>query len=183
MPTFYQLASVFLKIGLLGFGGPFSLIAIMQKEVVERRGWLSTDDFTQSVGIGAVTPGPIFFAAAIFVGYRLRGLRGAALCGLCALLPGFILVVAAAALYVRVEQNPWTHAFSRGIAAGVLGLFVSVLWKTGRETAKNLRDVAFIAAAFIALSLFKIDPIALIVVAGLTGAWLFRPNGPPREER
>jgi chromate transporter len=176
MATLWQLAAVFLKIGLLGFGGPFSLIAIMQKEVVERRKWLTAEDFTHCVGIGTITPGPIFFASAIFVGYRLRGFRGAAICGGGALLPGFILVVAVAALYVRIEQHPWVLIISRGIAAGVLGLFVSVVWKTGKAAAKNFRDAALMAAAFIALTFFKIDPIVLIIFAGLIGAWLFQPQ-------
>lgn len=170
-----QLAWVFLKIGALGFGGPFSLLAIMQKEVVERRHWLTADDFTQSVGIGTVTPGPIFFAAAIFIGYRLRGIPGATVCGVCALLPSFILVVAIAALYTQVEQNGWVIAFSRVIAAGVVGLFLSVVLKTGRATVTEVRGAALAAAVFVALEIFKIDPLLLIIAAGLAGAWLFRP--------
>lgn len=171
-----QLAAVFLKIGFLGFGGPFSLIAIMQKEVVERHRWLTAEDFTQSVGIGTVTPGPIFFAAATFVGYRLRGMRGAAVCGMGALLPSFLLVVAIAAFYVQVEHNLWVMIISRGIAAGVVGLFISVVWKTGRSTAKSFQDAALIVVAFVALAFFKIDPILLIVLSGLIGAWLFQPH-------
>jgi chromate transporter len=182
MVSLSQLAAVFLKIGLLGFGGPFSLIAIMQKEVVERRKWLTSEDFTQSVGIGTITPGPIFFAAATFVGYRLRGVRGAAVCGLSALLPSFFLVVAIAAFYVQVEQNPWVMIISRGIAAGVVGLFISVILKTGRSTARNIPEAALIVVFFIALAIFKIDPIVLIVLAGLIGAWLFKPPAPTLPE-
>ncbi len=170
-----QLAWVFLKIGALGFGGPFSLLAIMQKEVVERHQWLTVDDFTQSVGIGTLTPGPIFFAAAIFIGYRLRGIPGAAVCGICALLPNFILVVAIAALYAQVEQNAWIIAISRGIAAGVAGLFLSVVLKTGRATVSDVRSAVLVAAVFVALAFFKVDPLLLIVAAGLGGARLWRP--------
>ena len=94
-----HLALTFLKIGALGFGGPFSLIAIMQKEVVERRDWMTAEEFTESVGVGTLTPGPIFFAAAVFIGYRLRRLPGASICCvLCTLLPSFVLVVAISAL-------------------------------------------------------------------------------------
>ena len=126
-----QLAPSFLKIGALGFGGPFSLLAIMEKEVVERRRWLAPEEFAQSVAMGTITPGPIFFAAAVFVGYRLRGLAGAVTCGACTLLPSFVLVVVMAALYVQAEQNAWIVAASRGLAAGVVGLFVSVVLRTG----------------------------------------------------
>jgi chromate transporter len=170
-----QLALTFLKIGALGFGGPFSLLAIMQNEVVERHRWMTADEFTQSVGIGTMTPGPIFFAAAIFVGYRLRGILGAAICGLGMLLPSFILAVIIAALYVEVESSPLVLGTLHGIAAGVVGLFLSVVLKTGRSTAKDARDAAWMVVAFIALALFKVDPLWLIVIAGIAGAWLLRP--------
>ncbi len=175
MVSLPQLALTFLKIGALGFGGPFSLLAIMQKEVVERRKWLTADEFTQSIGIGTMTPGPIFFAAAIFIGYRLRGILGAVVCGLSTLLPSFILVVVIATLYIQVEQNAWVMAITRGVAAGVVGLFLSVVLKTGRATAKDSRSVALVLVAFVAVAFFKIDPLLLIVVAGLAGAWLMRP--------
>jgi chromate transporter len=171
-----QLGLTFLKIGALGFGGPFSLLAIMQKEVVERNKWLTADEFTQSVGIGTVTPGPIFFAAAIFVGYRLRGIPGAAICGLGTLLPSFILAVILAALYVEVESSPLVMGTVRGIAAGVVGLVLSVVLKTGRSTMKDVRSIVWVVLAFIAMALLKVDPLLLIVIAGITGAWLLRPS-------
>lgn len=171
-----QLALTFLKIGALGFGGPFSLLAIMQKEVVERHHWMAVDEFTQSIGIGTMTPGPIFFAAAIFIGYRLRGIPGAVIAGLGVLLPSFILVIVIAALYVQVEESAWVMAITQGIAAGVVGLFLSVVLKTGRATAKGLRGAAWVLLAFVAVAFFKLDPLVLIVFAGLTGAWFLRPT-------
>jgi chromate transporter len=171
-----QLALTFLKMGALGFGGPFSLLAIMQKEVVERRRWLTEDEFTQSIGIGTMTPGPIFFAAAIFIGYRLRGIVGALVAGLGILLPSFILVVVIATVYAQVEQNAWVIAITHGIAAGVVGLFLSVVLKTGRGAAKDARGIAMVLIAFAAVVFFRVDPLLLIVVAGLGGAWLMRPT-------
>ena len=170
-----QLAVTFLKIGALGFGGPLSLLAIMQKEIVERRKRLTAEEFTQSVGIGTMTPGPIFFAAAIFIGYRLRGVSGAVVCGLGTLLPSFILAVIIAAFYVEVESSPLVMATVHGISAGVIGLFLSVILKTGRATAKDARSVAWIVITFIALAFLKVDPLVLIVIAGIAGAWWLRP--------
>ena len=170
-----QLAKTFLKIGALGFGGPFSLLAIMQKELVERRKWMTAEDFTQSVGIGTLTPGPIFFAAAVFVGYRLRRTPGAIVCGLGTLLPSFILVLVIAMVYVEVQSSPSVTAIVHGIAAGVVGLFISVVLKTGRSAMKDLRSIALAVVTFVALAFFKADPLVLIVAAGLIGAWLLRP--------
>ena len=170
-----HLALTFLKIGALGFGGPFSLIAIMQKEVVERRNWMTAEEFTESVGIGTLTPGPIFFAAAVFIGYRLRRLPGASVCVLCTLLPSFVLVVAISALYVGVEANPVVMATMHGITAGVIGILASVVLKTGHSAIKGLRSVPLVVITFVALAFFKMDPVVLIVAAGLIGAWLLQP--------
>ncbi len=170
-----QLASSFLKIGALGFGGPFSLLAIMEKELVQRRRWLQPEDFAHSVAMGTITPGPIFFAAAVFAGFRLRGLAGAIVCGGCTLLPSFALVVAMAALYVQAEQNTWIVAASRGLAAGVVGLFVSVVVRMGRTSIQDWRAAAIVAVVFLAAAVLKVDPILLIIVAGIGGAWLLRP--------
>lgn len=169
-----QLASAFLKIGALGFGGPFSLLAIMQKEIVERRNWMTPEDFTQSVGIGSLTPGPIFFAAAIFVGYRLRGISGATVCGLGTLLPSFILVVIIAMLYAEVATSLLVTAIVQAIAAAVVGLFLSVVLATGRSLAKDVRCIVLTVISFIALTFFKADPLLLIVAGGVIGAWLLK---------
>jgi chromate transporter len=171
-----QLALTFLKIGTFGFGGPFSLLAILEKEMVERHKWLTAQDFTQSVGIGTLTPGPIFFAATVFVGHRLRGVPGAVVCGVCSLLPSFILVLAIATLYVEVESSPLVMAIVHGISVAVVGLFISVVVKTGRSTMKDLRGVATVAIAFILLAVFEVDPLVLIVSAGILGALLLQPK-------
>jgi chromate transporter len=175
-----QLAFSFLKIGALGFGGPFSLLAIMEKEVVERRRWLAPEDFAQSVAMGTITPGPMFFAAAVFVGYRLRGLAGAVVCGAGTLLPSFVLVVVMAALYVQAEQNAWIMAASRSLSAGVVGLLVSVVLRTGRSVVHGWQAAFIVIAIFLALAVLKIDPIVLIVAAGLGGACLLRPAPAPK---
>jgi len=171
-----QLALTFLKIGTFGFGGPFSLLAIMEKEMVERRKWLSAEDFTQSVGIGTLTPGPIFFAATIYIGHRLRGIPGALVCGVCTLLPSFILVLAIAALYVELQSSPLVMAIVHGISVGVIGLFVSVVIKTGRSTMKDLWSIAMVTVTFILLAFFKVDPLVLIVSAAVFGGLLLQPK-------
>ena len=171
-----QLALTFLKIGTFGFGGPFSLLAILEKEMVERHKWLTAEDFTQSVGIGTLTPGPIFFAATVYIGHRLRGIRGAVVCGLCVLLPSFILVLAIAALYVELQSSPLVMAIVHGISVAVIGLFVSIVIKTGRSTMKGMLSIAIVTGAFILLALFKVDPLLLIASAAVFGGLLLQPK-------
>ncbi len=164
-----------LKIGTLGFGGPFALLAILQKELVERRRWLSAAEFNECAGVGAMMPGPIFFATAVLAGHRLRGLAGAAACALGLLLPGFALVVAIAALYVQIRQTPWVAAISRGMAAGVIGLIASVVFNAGRSSIRAIRDAALVVIALAALAVFQSDPLLVIAAAALAGALWLRP--------
>jgi chromate transporter len=178
-----ELASVFLKIGALGFGGPFSLLAIMQKEVVESRKWMTAEDFAQSVGIGTLTPGPIFFAAAVFIGYRLRRAPGAIVCAFSTLLPSFILVIAISALYVEIEANPAVTAALNGIAAGVVGLLASVVLQSARSAIKGPLRGLLAGVTFVALVFVNADPVVLIIGAGLAGAWLLRPAQPAQVAR
>lgn len=164
-----------LKIGALGFGGPFALLAILQKELVERRRWLGPAEFNECAGVGAVMPGPIFFATAVLAGHRLCGLAGAAACALGLLLPGFALVVAIASLYVQARRTPWVAAVSGGMAAGVVGLIASVVSNTGRPAIRAARDAALALVALAALAIFKSDPLLVIAAAALSGALWLRP--------
>jgi chromate transporter len=167
-----------LKIGALGFGGPFALLAILQKELVERRRWLTTAEFNECAGVDAMMPGPIFFATAVLAGHRLRSLAGAAACALGLLLPGFVLVVAMATLYVQIRQTPWVAAISGGMAAGVVGLIASVVFNATRSTVRAARDVVFVVVALKALALLKSDPLLVITAAALAGALWLRPKTP-----
>lgn len=167
-----------LKIGTLGFGGPFALLAILQKELVERRRWIAASEFNECAGVGAMMPGPIFFATAVLAGHRLCGLAGAAACALGLLLPGFVLVVAIAALYVQARQTPWVAAVSTGMAAGVIGLIASVVFNAGRASIRAARDAAVAAVTLTALAVFKSDPLLVIAAAALAGALWLRPAAP-----
>lgn len=169
-----------LKIGVLGFGGPFALLAILQKELVERRRWLTPIEFNECAGVGAMMPGPIFFATAALAGHRLCGLAGAAVCAMGLLLPGFLMVVAIAALYVQVRQTPWVIAVSNGMSAGVVGLIASVVFNTGRTTVRAARDGALMLLALAALAVFKSDPLLVIAATALVGALWLRPAPQPQ---
>lgn len=127
-PSLAAMAVTFLKIGTFGFGGPYALLAFLEKEVVSGRGWLTAEDFAESAAVGAVTPGPIFFSAAVHVGYRLRGLAGATLAAVTSLAPAFALAVVFAALYLRVEGLPQVGATARAMTAAVTGLLVAVVF-------------------------------------------------------
>jgi chromate transporter len=164
-----ELAAVFLKLGALGFGGPFALLALMEREVVARRQWLTAEEFAESTAIGTLTPGPIFFAAAVHAGYRLRGLAGAATAAVCVLLPSFTLATLLAAWYVRVEALPAVTGAARGASAAVAGLLGTLAVRQGRGLAGDRFGLVVGGLAFLALTLFKVNPALVILAAAAAG--------------
>ncbi|MGE5509112.1 MAG: chromate transporter [Chitinophagales bacterium] len=174
-----ELALVFLKLGALGFGGPFALLALMEREVVGRRRWLSAEEFAESVAIGTLTPGPIFFAAAVHAGYRLRGLAGAVIAAVCSLLPACALATLLAALYVRVETLPAMVGAARGASAAVAGLLGTLAVRQGLGLRRDRFGLAVGAGSFLALALLKVNPALVILAAAAAGA-AARPRGEAR---
>lgn len=170
-----SLFRAFLKLGTIGFGGPFALLSLLEQEMVKRRAWLTPEQYAEAVAAGQMTPGPIFSGAAFYTGYRLRGLAGALVVAVAAHLPGFLLAVAAAALYLQFRDLSWVAGASRGIGAAVVGLLLAVTLRTGRSLIRDARGIAVAAGAFLAVALARFDPLAIIVAAGLAGIWLYRP--------
>ena len=80
-----------------------------------------------------------------------------------------------AALYVEIQQIPWVLAITKGIATGVVGLFLSVVLNMGRSTVTDKRSLSLVIVAFVMMALFKMDPLLLIVLGGMAGAWFLRP--------
>ena len=174
MPTLGRLFLVFLKIGSLAFGGAYGMLAFFQRELVDRRRWLREDELAEGVAIGQVTPGPPIVNTGIFVGYRLRGAPGAVVVTLGQVLPGFVLVVALAALYRELRSVPLLASALKGVGAAVVGLLGSVVLGLGRKEVDGPPPAALAFASFALLSLGRANPALLVAAAGLAGLLLFR---------
>jgi chromate transporter len=172
--TCFELFKVFLKIGCLGFGGPFALLAIMEKEVVKQRGWVTPEEFAQSTAIGTLTPGPIFFAAAVHIGYKLKGIKGAIITSISSLLPAFLLTIALAFFYIKVQTLPFIIGITKGITAAVVGLLIMMTFRTGKSIIKDSYGVILAVFSFLILELFKLNPVWVIIASGLLGIVIYR---------
>ena len=165
---------VFLKIGTLAFGGVYSMLAFFQREVVTKRRWLTEDEFSEGVAVGQITPGPPIVNTGIYIGYRLRGFKGAAVTVAALVLPGFIIVLGLGWLYFHYGNTASFRPVLKGLGASVVGLLLSVVFRLGKELLKNAATVIFALSAFVLLLFFKVNPILLILAAGLIGRLVFR---------
>jgi chromate transporter len=162
-PVVGQLDWLLMKLGALAFGGGFTLIPLIQEEVVTRLGWLTTREFIDGIALGQVTPGPIVITAT-FVGYKMAGVVGAVLSTLAVFFPSFLVLVGTVPHYDRIKRLPVVQWMVKGVLAGFIALLVFVLWQFGRASLVDWKTGAVAAAAFLALR-WKVD--LLIIVGGV----------------
>lgn len=132
-----ELALLFLKLGLIGFGGPAAHIALMEDEVVGRRRWMSREDFLDLLGATNFIPGPNSTELAIHIGFRRAGWSGLLTAGLCFIIPAVVIVLATAVAYVKFGKLPNVAVFFDGMKPVILAIILHALWKLGRAAIKN----------------------------------------------
>lgn len=163
-PTFREALTVWARIGVLSFGGPAAQIALMHREVVEEKGWLTEKQFLNTLSFCMLLPGPEAMQLATFSGWRLHGLAGGLAAGLLFVLPGALVVLALAAFYVTYGDAPLAEALFLGVKAAVVVIVIEALLKVSKRALKRwdhwlLASLAFVAIFFLAL------PFPLIVLA------------------
>jgi chromate transporter len=180
-----EIARLFLKLGTVAFGGPAAHIAMMEDEVVRRRGWLSRDEFLDYLGATNLIPGPNSTEMAIHIGHARGGWRGLLVAGICFILPATFIVAALAWAYVRFGNLPAAEALLYGVKPVVMAVVAQALVGLGRSAVKS-PALALLGAAALAANLFGVSELLLLIVAGVTAAALrtARQGGPaePRAE-
>jgi len=160
---------VFLKIGAFAFGGVYSILTFLERELVKKRKWLSHDEFAESVAIGQLTPGAPIVNTGLFIGYTLRKLRGALATVVGLVLPSFVLVLIMAFIYIRFKDITLLKAMLKGVGAAVVGLITSVVYRMSRKILIDVKSIAFAITALIGLAVFKLNPIVLIIASAIAG--------------
>ena len=129
----------FVWLGTTGFGGPIALVGYMQRELVERRRWVSSEEYVEGLALAQLAPGPMAAQLAIYLGYLRRGILGASLVGLAFVGPSFLMVFAIAAAYVRYGGLPWMQPAFYGIGAAVIAIVARSAWKLARMVLRKDR--------------------------------------------
>ena len=160
---------VFLKIGAFSFGGAYSMLAFFEKELVERRKWLTHDEFIEAVAIGQMTPGPPIVNTGICIGYKLKKIKGALTATVGQSFTGALFAVVLAIFYIKAKNNILLHSVMKGVGAAVVGLLLSIIYKMAVKTIRDYKSAIFALSAFFALALFRLNPIGLILASGILG--------------
>lgn len=166
----HEVTRVFARIGLLSFGGPAAQIALMHKELVEDRPWLTERQFLNALSFCMLLPGPEAMQLATYAGWRIGGVRGGLIAGLLFVIPGAFVMLALASVYAVHGGVPLVQALFLGIKAAVIVIVVQALVKVSKKALTGALPYALAAVAFLGIYALQI-PFPLIVLgAGLIGA-------------
>ena len=173
-PSLQDVFMQFLIIGAISFGG--GIIAYERILLVEKRKWLSPDDFMGYLAISQTMPGLNSVNLAVLAGDHLRGVRGAISAALGLILPGSLFVLAIGIAYAKNSDHPLANLILAGIAAAACGLLAAITYRIGEDHWRHLKSLAIIATTFCLMSIVKLSlPFVLIIMAPVC-LYLYRPS-------
>ena len=157
----------FFKIGLFTFGGGYAMVPIIQREVIDRRGWVDRDEFVELLTLAQSAPGPIALNTSVFVGYKMRGYAGALAALLGVVVPAFTVILIVAIYFAQFRENVYVNAAFKGMRPAVVALIVSPIVSLSR----GMGAWKYVLAAAVALFVWwsGVSPIWLIIVAAAVG--------------
>lgn len=168
-PTFREALVVWIKIGLLSFGGPSGQIALMHQELVEKRRWISDGRFLHALNYCMLLPGPEAQQLSIYIGWLLHRTWGGIVAGTLFVLPGALLLWAVSYVYVAYGQVPWIDAVFYGLKPAVIGIVACAVLRIGKKALKTPALWAVAAASFIGIFFLKLPFPFIVFSAGLLG--------------
>ncbi len=168
-PTLTDMLRVFGRIGIYSFGGPAAQIAVMHKELVEDRPWLSEDGFLRALSFCMLLPGPEAMQLATYAGWRLRGVTGGLMAGLLFVLPGALVISLLVGLYAAFGQVPGVQAAFLGVKAAVVIIVLQALRKLAGKALHGADGWLLAGIGFVALYALNIPFPVVVLGAGIYG--------------
>ena len=171
---FLQLFLTYLKIGTFTLGGGYAMLPLIQREVVDNKGWIDEEEFLNMIALAQAAPGLIAVNSAIFIGWRVGGWRGVAGAVLGAVLPSFVIILAIAMIFTEWKELPAVEAVFKGLRPAVVALIAAPLVKMaraaingkgakGKTLTVNLLPLIVSLAAVILIWLLHVNPVWVIL--------------------
>lgn len=173
----FQLFYIFFKIGTFTIGGGYAMIPLIEAEIVTKKGWVAKEDFLDLLAIAQSAPGVFAVNIAIFIGYRLRGVRGCIVTALGAILPSFLIILCIALFFLRFKENPTVEAIFRGIRPAVVALIAAPTFNLAKAAKINRYTIWIPIISALLIWLLGFSPIWIILLAGIGGyVWKLKIN-------
>ena len=169
MTTLPELTRAFARIGILSFGGPAAQIALMHRELVDEKKWVTEEEYLSALSFCMLLPGPEAMQLATWIGWRKHGTLGGLIAGGLFVLPGALIVLALSMIYAAWGTLPLVAAMFTGVQAAVLAVVIEALLRVSKRALKSRTQRIIAALAFIALFAFAAPFPFVILAAGLWG--------------
>ena len=166
---YWESFKTFFKIGMFTLGGGYAMIPIIEEEVVNRHRWVDKEEMLDLIAIAQSCPGVFAINISIFVGYKLKKVRGAIATALGTALPSFLIILAIAMFFHQFEDNRYIAAMFRGIRPAVVALIAVPTFNLGKSAQLNRFTVWIPVVSALAIWLLGVSPIWVIILAGLGG--------------
>ena len=166
---YWQLFSSFFRIGGFTLGGGYAMIPLIQHEVVEKKKWMSEEEFLDMVAMAQSAPGVIAINTSIFVGYKLKGLKGSIACALGSSLPSFLIILTIAICFTSFADNPTVERIFKGIRPAVVALIVAPLWKMSKAAKLTWKTAIIPIVAALLIWQLNVSPILIVLIAIIGG--------------
>ena len=160
---FFQLFWTYLKIGTFTIGGGYAMLPLIQREVVDRRGWIDEQEFLNMIALAQAAPGLIAVNSAIFIGWRIGGWKGVCGAVLGAVLPSFLIILGIAMVFADWKELPAVEAVFKGIRPAVVALIVAPLFKLAKSAKISWLTALIPIAAALLIWLGGVNPVWVIV--------------------
>ncbi|MEG2425299.1 MAG: chromate transporter [Oscillospiraceae bacterium] len=174
MSELFSLFFSFFKVGLFTFGGGYAMLPIIEREIVEKKKWITSEELLEYFSLSQCTPGVIAVNTATFVGSKKRGFWGAMFATIGVIVPSILIIVSLANILQRLDKFPAVnHAFAAirpAVAALIFGSFISIF----KANVKSIFEILLCIVSFILVAFFNISPIIVVIIGtifGLSALW------------
>lgn len=171
---YLQLFLVFCKIGMFTIGGGYAMIPLIESEIVDKRKWIKQEDFLDLLAIAQSAPGVFAVNISIFIGYKLKGIRGGFATTLGAVLPSFVIILVIAMFFTNFKDNPIVEKIFKGIRPAAVALIAVPTFNMAKTARINRYTFWIPAVSALLIWLLGVSPIWIIIAAGAGGYILGR---------
>jgi len=169
MNQYWELFKIFFRIGAFTIGGGYAMVPLIEDEIVAKRKWIKSEDFLDLLAIAQSSPGILAVNIAIFVGYRLKGMKGSLVTSLGAILPSFLMILAIALFFQQFKSNVYVEKVFKGIRPAVVALIAAPTFKLGKSAKINRYTIWIPIISALLIWLLGFSPIWIIIAAGVGG--------------
>ena len=169
MNQYWELFKIFFRIGAFTIGGGYAMVPLIEDEIVAKRKWIKSEDFLDLLAIAQSSPGILAVNIAIFVGYRLKGMKGSLVTSLGAILPSFLMILAIALFFQQFKDNVYVEKIFKGIRPAVVALIAAPTFKLGKSAKINRYTIWIPVISALLIWLLGFSPIWIIIAAGAGG--------------